>query len=350
MTNAVSANMAFQVLQNEIAHSVACPACQSEASNHRGRISGYVRGPMFDIWECALCKSQAARPAEVPKGLYDAIYANAARIEGGYARYERYAREILEKPCPWDWLAEQEDMYWGVHRLLHDAGLDARAAILEIGCGLGYLTYALRGAGFDAHGIDLSSVAVTKARHNFGDHYSAGDAIESTRTVDAEAVIAMELIEHLPDPAAFLMRLRAVMHRESILILSTPNRDTYDAGSLWNTDLPPVHLHWFSEDGLRALAQRCGFEVNFADFTERNCQARRTRWIAGPQYRAPRFDEALLPLDAPSPPRVASISARRIIRGITRRTHRLLLAAFNRDENRLVGRRSVGLVANLSPK
>ena len=326
-----------------------CPACAHGTSQSLGEITGYVRGPSFQVVECERCRTQTARPTTVPERLYDAIYANADKIEGGYDRYLRYALEVAEQNCPFDWLADQEDMYWGVREVFKSTGLKPGAKIVEVGSGLGYLTHALRVAGFDAHGIDLSRVAVDDARKRYGEYYSVGDAVESGHVSRAQAVIAMELIEHLPDPAAFLDRLRLAMHATSKLILSTPNRDTYPGSTVWNTDLPPVHFHWFSEDGIASLARRCGFSVIFADFSPRNSAARRTRWIAGQSYRVPRFDEALEPCAAIASTDKAGLSWRRLVNAVRFRLGNKCRAAFRKDVDVLHGRRSVALVALLSP-
>lgn len=326
-----------------------CPACQHDTSHRCGRITGYVRGSSFYVSECDRCHTQTVRPTTIPKLLYDAIYANADRIEGGYDRYVSYAREVARQNRPFDWLAAQEDMYWGVREVFGTLALEAGAKIVEVGSGLGYLTHALRAAGFDAHGVDLSHIAVDAARKRYGEHYSVGDAADSVHLSGASAVIAMELLEHLADPAVFLTRLREAMHAASTLILSTPNRDTYPSSTVWNTDLPPVHLHWFSEEGITALARRCGFTVSFVDFTSRNNAARHTRWIAGQRYRSPRFDETLQPCVVDASTDKAGLTWMRVVQGVRSRVESKLRVVFGGEHDVLHGRRSVALVALLNP-
>lgn len=326
-----------------------CPACSHGVSKPLGAISGYVRGPSFNVVECERCRSQTVHPRVVPAGLYDAIYENAALIEGGYDRYLRYAQQVTAQSHPLEWLAKQEDMYWGVRQLLDGAGLKSGDKVIEVGCGLGYLTYAMRHEGLNAHGIDLSQVAVEGARSRFGSHYSVGDAVESRLTANADAVVALELIEHLADPAAFMARLKQAMHPAAKLILSTPNRDTYPECTVWNTDLPPVHFHWFSEDGISALARRCGFIATFADFTVRNKTGRCTKWMAGDKYRSPRFDEAMRPLAVTTAGVVRGVFGERIVNSVKFRLSRLLSGGLLSNSNRLKGHRSVAIVALLCP-
>lgn len=323
-----------------------CPACLESRSLDLGSVGGYVRGPQYRVRQCLGCGSQTVIPAVIPAGLYDAIYANAGRIDGGYARYLRYADEIDGQSDPLGWLASQEDMYWGVRQAF--TGLEVRpgANVVEIGCGLGYLTYAMHRAGYEALGIDLSSRAIENATTRFGNLYAAGDAIAFPRIAHADVLIAMELIEHLPDPRSFLQRLRHAMRPDAKVILSTPCRDTYPPQAVWNTDLPPVHLHWFTESGLAALSRSCGFDISFVDFSRRNEAGVHRRWIAGSAYRSPRFDEALepVPYSSSAPPR---LTPRRVLASVIRRAS-TLLSPSTPDDNILHGRRSVTMVAILT--
>jgi SAM-dependent methyltransferase len=325
-----------------------CPACGACAARRVGNVGGYVRGPTFEVFECTSCRSQSVTPRDVPTGLYDAIYANASVIDGGYDRYVRYAEGIKGQDAPLDWLASQEDMYWGVRRALDAAGVRPGERIVEAGSGLGYLTYALRATGYGAHGVDLSHVAVAAAKARFGDLYSQGDAADPLQLRDTRAVIAMELIEHLHDPESFLTGLRRALPHDACVIVSTPNRHAYPDGVMWNTDLPPVHLQWFSEAGMAALARRCGFAAEFVDFTEWNAARVRCRWVAGDAYRQPRFDESLRPIrrEAAAAPRWTPA---RLAAAVGRRLARLCGPRQTHDENRLAGRRSVALVVRLVP-
>ncbi|MBV9027219.1 MAG: hypothetical protein JO311_01265, partial [Candidatus Eremiobacteraeota bacterium] len=54
--------------------------------------------------------------------------------------------------------------------------------------------------------------------------------------------------------------------------LTTPNRTYYGYDRPWSTDLPPVHLWWFSEESLRKIAERIGCRAEFVDFTEYNAR------------------------------------------------------------------------------
>jgi hypothetical protein len=56
------------------------------------------------------------------------------------------------------------------------------------------------------------------------------------------------------------------------LVLTTPNRTYYGYDQVWSTDLPPVHLWWFSRESIQRLAQRVGCTAEFVDFSEFNAR------------------------------------------------------------------------------
>jgi SAM-dependent methyltransferase len=136
------------------------------------------------------------------------------------------------------------------------------------------LTYALRSAGYDAVGLDISTEAISKARARFGPFYVAASLEEyCARSADAfDAVILVEVIEHLEDPVSTIKSALRLLAPGGCLIATTPNRSYFGRRAPWTTDLPPVHLWWFSEESLTAMARSLGCDVSFVDFTEYNAE------------------------------------------------------------------------------
>lgn len=247
-----------------------CPLCHSSANLRYPAQPGYQAPATFAIYSCSFCGVAYVNPMEVNTTLiYDSIYRNAPRLPG-YYRYVEYAKAVMSAADPLDWLASVEDTYWGVAKALGRTGNGRR--VLEVGSGLGYLTYALSKAGFQARGLELSTVAVEKARSQFGDLYEVGELADVVRLRPAsyDIVLFTELIEHLPKPNEFIADALRLLLPGGKLVLTTPNRSTYSDTVLWETDLPPVHLWWFSERSIVTLAIVHGCRTTFIDYSK--CQ------------------------------------------------------------------------------
>lgn len=248
-----------------------CEICGASANLLFPKHEAYMAPSKFDIYDCANCETRFAMPMVGDTGLYDLIYAHANEVPG-YGRYERYRRALKDAADPLSYLAAQEDIYWSVSDVLQgiEAQRTAKVRILEVGAGLGYLTYALKKAGYDCLGIDVSARAVEAARRNFGDFYVQMDIMEMSNEEEEtfDFVIATELIEHIADPKALVTKAQALLKPGGRLILTTPNKDLYSDCFVWHTDLPPVHLWWFSKNSMRMLAWHVGMEVRFVDFSK----------------------------------------------------------------------------------
>jgi SAM-dependent methyltransferase len=201
--------------------------------------------------------------------VYEAIYANPSRIPG-YARYARYAHLAGAAADPLEALSSSEDVYWAVAQALKQRDNTAEEPeVLEVGSGLGYLTYALARSGYRATGIDISHTAVEAATARFGDLFIHADVAEfaARHAGRFDAVIACELLEHIVDPVGFVRTALSLIAPSGQLIVTTPNRTMFNPEVLWETDLPPVHFWWHSEGSIRAIAAAAGARAEFVDFS-----------------------------------------------------------------------------------
>lgn len=251
--------------------SLPCPVCDGDAEIVTTEQPGYQRPTLFSIAQCGTCGAAHALPLETSAAVYELIYSQASLLPG-YDRYARYASQIRRAGDPLAYLGAQEDVYWAVSRYLAEREPARTGPVLEVGCGLGYLTYAMRQRGYDATGIDVSNEAIARARDRYGPFYEAADVTVLAKSDPArvDLVVMTEVIEHLPDFYSVMRAVRDLLRDGGEAVLTTPNRSVYSRNLVWETDPPPVHLWWFTEDAMREMAARLGMRIRFIDFAPLN--------------------------------------------------------------------------------
>ncbi|NYE29505.1 2-polyprenyl-6-hydroxyphenyl methylase/3-demethylubiquinone-9 3-methyltransferase [Rhodanobacter sp. K2T2] len=113
---------------------------------------------------------------------------------------------------------------------------DARVA--DVGCGGGLLSEALARAGAQVTGIDLSHKVIDIAKlHLYESNLRVDYRVQSSSELAAaeparfDAVCCMELIEHVPDPAALVHDLSTLLKPGGWLFMSTLNRTPASFGA-----------------------------------------------------------------------------------------------------------------------
>jgi 2-polyprenyl-6-hydroxyphenyl methylase / 3-demethylubiquinone-9 3-methyltransferase len=105
------------------------------------------------------------------------------------------------------------------------------AKVADVGCGGGLLSESLSREGAHVTGIDLGDKVIEIARlHLYESNLSVDYRVQSSAELAAaepasfDVVCCMELIEHVPDPAALVHDLAAMLKPGGKLFMSTLNR------------------------------------------------------------------------------------------------------------------------------
>lgn len=135
----------------------------------------------------------------------------------GYVRRSRWTGRLIphKKGVYRFWLG------WLMKRL------DKGEGVLEVGCGPGHFGVMLHSQ-FQYSGIDLSPYAIQQAREIQGLSSVKVESAEQLTHPDesVSAVVAFDVIEHLPHPDAFFKQAWRVLKPDGFLILSTPNPES----------------------------------------------------------------------------------------------------------------------------
>jgi len=103
--------------------------------------------------------------------------------------------------------------------------LEGKSA-LDVGCGAGLLAEPLARLGAKVTGIDAAPEVIAVARsHAAASGLDVDYRVGGVETLEGtfDLITCMEVIEHVADPAAFLVSLSRRLAKDGLLILSTPN-------------------------------------------------------------------------------------------------------------------------------
>jgi len=201
-----------------------------------------------------------------------------AKFEGMAGEYwdpqGKYAPLHAMNPCRLDYIADQIAAEFD--RDLRSAHPFDGLRIADIGCGGGLLTEPLARLGASAIGVDASQNSISVARAHAD---AAGLSIDYraktaeallSEGIDVDAVLAMEILEHVADPADFLATCYGLLRPGGLLICSTLNRTGKSfaaaiVGAEWLLNWLPRGTHdwrkFVMPNELSAMLNATGFEA-----------------------------------------------------------------------------------------
>jgi 2-polyprenyl-6-hydroxyphenyl methylase / 3-demethylubiquinone-9 3-methyltransferase len=162
---------------------------------------------------------------------------------------------------------------WVIERIKTAFGTN-NSAVLDIGCGAGFLTNELARMGFAVSGIDLSHESLTVARQfdtSGSAHYVYGNAYNLPyQDVCFDAVCCMDFLEHIEQPDRVISEASRVLKFGGLFFFHTFNRTLLSwlvavKGLEWFVRNTPPNLHvyrlFLKPEELRAMCIRHGLVV-----------------------------------------------------------------------------------------
>lgn len=229
-----------------------CPICGSTPRPLIRRIEDFEYRVAWrsELWQCPACSLVMQEPrikAEEVPDLYPEDYlahGSASRRRGVYGRL----KEILAR---------------------REAGRLARhvpsgGSVLEVGCGNGAFLAVLRRLRPDValSGVDIEDCGIRDlARFTF--HHGQLEQL-ALPAAAFDAVYCSNLIEHVPDPLAFLGRVREVLKPGGVMVGITPDHRSLDRhlfGRFWAGYHYPRHTFVFDHRNIRLALERAELAV-----------------------------------------------------------------------------------------
>lgn len=229
-----------------------CPLCGARDFSLMFTVAGQ------GVERCAGCSLAMLNPQPTcsDERLYaEAYYRGDCRVKDG-------GQENVLDP---DRIARRLDSCRGVLEEIEET-LGRRGALLDLGCGPGFLLKAAQDAGWTVAGADVSAFAAGHAREQFGIVNVTTGPLEAIEfPADSfDAVTLQHVIEHFRDPVRMVRRIRGWLAPGGILWLETPDIDSGRAkreGSRWGHIKVPEHLFYFNERTLTRLVMSQGLTV-----------------------------------------------------------------------------------------
>jgi SAM-dependent methyltransferase len=141
-----------------------------------------------------------------------------------------------------------------------------KGRLLDVGAGFGFFLAEMRKQGWDVVGVEISQRAIDHARDILGLTVHPGPLEKVGFSENYfDVVSGFYIIEHLPDPMAFLRECYRILKPGGLLLLryphTTPIKNLLHLLGISNRlyDLP-AHLADFSSEMIQQCLDRAGFE------------------------------------------------------------------------------------------
>ncbi len=204
----------------------------------------------FSIVSCAKCRHVRVDP-RISNERLDDLYDEAYYRGEGFDATIDYAAQPSTKT-----LEENADI---IESVVEAAGGSVRGLTwLDVGCGMGTLLESARERGAVVTGSDSSKAALESCRRK-GLAFLDSETLERSEE-RFDIVTAIEVIEHVPDPLAFVLFLKARVRGGGVIFIRTGNWNLvrYLPGTPYL--MPEGHIQYFTPTTMRRIFARASLE------------------------------------------------------------------------------------------
>ena len=240
----------------------ACPACAYDVSELWATASDeeyFTTARQYSYRRCARCAALFIDP--VPRNALDAIYPS-----NYYSFDDRVTGSVLFR------VKDALDRRF-FRRFVKDLPQES-LRVLDVGGGSGAQLSAFRTVDARIAAttiVDLDLAARERALERGHDYY-CGRFEEYAPGSAFEIILMLNLIEHVDKPAQLLAKARTLLATNGILIVKTPNTDSWDARLFRDRNWGGYHCprHWvlFNRENFMATVAAAGLRVRHFQYTQ----------------------------------------------------------------------------------
>ncbi len=177
-----------------------------------------------------------------------------------------------------DGLVSRVQRFWesGKVKLYRELVGDGEKRLLDVGCGDGRFLSLLREFGhpdWELAGLEFDESAIAKCREMGFETFAErveDFAEKPEQQARYDAVVMLQLIEHVEDPALICERVRSLLRPGGVFIIETPNLAGLDyrifGRRWWGHYHFPRHWNLFSSESLVRMLEERGFEIARRDY------------------------------------------------------------------------------------
>ena len=164
--------------------------------------------------------------------------------------------------------------------------------LLDIGSAAGFIARGFQTLGWSPHGLEpnLSMAAHATIKENVPTTLGTIESFHTDQLFDLVSMI--QVIGHLPDPAATLAKVRRLLKPGGLLLVETWDCRSLAArllGSRWHEYNPSSVLQVFSRRSLGMLAERTGFRTITCKRTTKSLRAAHAKAVIDHKYQGGRL-------------------------------------------------------------
>ena len=147
-----------------------------------------------------------------------------------------------------------------------------KGTMLDIGCNIGTFLKAAKELGWDCYGVDINKEVEEECRKIGMKFFSAPLEEIKFKEEFFDVIIMNDLIEHMHDPRELLNHAYALLKKEGLIFIVTPDVGSITAHLLskkWHHLKPNEHLIYFSKATIKRLLEECRFTIISAKHVSR---------------------------------------------------------------------------------